>query len=116
MVIEAITKAVVAGADYREMALCDNFYTPRVSPEVAWDLTRMVEAIADLSVEIGVPFISGKDSSSGTFSSGGRTIEVPRTLAVAALGRIPDVNRIVTKEWKRAGNKLVFVGRAEPEA
>ena len=116
MVIEAITKAVVAGADYREMALCDNFYTPRVSPQVAWDLTRMVEAIADLSVEIGVPFISGKDSSSGTFSSGGRTIEVPRTLAVAALGRIPDVNRIVTKEWKRAGNKLVFVGRAEPEA
>jgi len=64
MMIEAITKAVVAGADYRDMVLCDNFYTPRVRPEVAWDLRRMVETISEFSVEIGVPFISGKDSSS----------------------------------------------------
>lgn len=116
MVIEAVTKAVVAGADYREMVLCDNFYTPRVSPEVAWDLTRMVEAIADLSVEIGVPFISGKDSSSGTFSAGGGTIEVPPTLAVAAMGRVPDVTRLVTKEFQRAGNRLVLVGKADATA
>ncbi len=116
MVVEAITKAVVAGADYREMALCDNFYTPRISPEVAWDLREMVETIAQLSVEIGVPFISGKDSSSGTFESAGRKIEVPRTLAVAALARIPDVKKVVTKEFKRAGNKLLLVGRMDPEA
>ena len=44
-VIEAVTKCVVAGCDYREMVLCDNFYTPRISPQVAWDLTKMVEAI-----------------------------------------------------------------------
>lgn len=116
MMIEAITKAVVAGADYREMALCDNFYTPRVRPEVAWDLKEMVETIADFSVEIAVPFISGKDSSSGTLESGGRKIEVPRTLAVLALGRVPDVKKIVTKNFKRAGNKIVLVGHADPEA
>lgn len=110
MVIEAITKAVVAGADFREMALCDNFYTPKVRPGVAWDLKRMVETIADFSVAIGVPFISGKDSSSGTLESGDRKIEVPMTLAVATLGRIPDVKKIVTKEFKRAGNKLLLVG------
>lgn len=114
MVFEAITKAVVAGADYREMALCDNFYTPRVRPEVAWDLKRMVETIADLSVELGVPFISGKDSSSGTMESAGRKIEVPMTLVVATLGRVPDVTRIVTKEFKRPGNKLVLVGQFDP--
>ncbi|MGH7867662.1 MAG: AIR synthase-related protein, partial [Candidatus Dormibacteraceae bacterium] len=39
MVIEAVTKAVVAGADYREMVLCDNFYTPRARPEVACNLS-----------------------------------------------------------------------------
>ncbi|HEV2234471.1 MAG TPA: AIR synthase-related protein [Terriglobia bacterium] len=114
MVIEAITKAVVAGADYREMALCDNFYTPKVRPDVAWDLKQMVEAIADFSVAIGVPFISGKDSSSGTFEAGGRKIDVPMTLAVATIGRVPDVRKIVTKEFKRAGNKLVLVGEMEP--
>ena len=113
MVIEAITKAVVAGADYREMALCDNFYTPRVRPEVAWDLKQMVDAIADFSIAIGVPFISGKDSSSGTLESGSRKIDVPNTLAVATLGRIPDVRKIVTKDFKRAGNKLVVLGDAD---
>jgi phosphoribosylformylglycinamidine (FGAM) synthase-like enzyme len=110
MIIEAITKAVAAGADYREMVLCDNFYTPRVQPGVAWDLKAMVAEISDFSEKIGVPFISGKDSSSGTFESQGRRIDVPPTLAVAVLGRVPDVKRIVTKEFKRPGNKLVMVG------
>lgn len=110
MVIEAVAKAVAAGADYREMALCDNFYTPRIRPETAWDLTRMVEAIAELSVELGIPFISGKDSSSGTFESAGQSIDVPPTLAVAAFGRLPDVRRVVTKDFKRAGNKLLLMG------
>jgi phosphoribosylformylglycinamidine synthase subunit PurSL len=116
MIIEAITKAVVAGADYREMVLCDNFYTPRVRPDVAWDLQAMVAEIADFSEKIGVPFISGKDSSSGTFETRGRIIDVPPTLAVAALGRIPDVKKIVSKEFKRPGNKLVLLGRTDPGA
>ncbi len=116
MVIEAITKAVVAGANYREMVLCDNFYTARVRPEVAWDLEQMVEAIADFSVRTDVPFISGKDSSSGTFEAGGRTIEVPPTLGVAALARIPDVRKIVTKDFERAGNQVVLVGHIDPDA
>lgn len=110
MVIEAVTKAAAAGANFREMALCDNFYTPRIRPETAWDLARMVEAIAELSEELGIPFISGKDSSSGTFESGGRSIDAPPTLAVAAFGRLPDTRRAATKEFKRAGNKLVLVG------
>ncbi|HEV2214376.1 MAG TPA: AIR synthase-related protein, partial [Terracidiphilus sp.] len=110
MVIEAVTKAVVAGCSYKEAVLCDNFYTPRISPQTAWELSQMVDAIADLSVELGIPFISGKDSSSGTFESKGRKIDVPMTLAVMLMGRVPDVKRMVTKEFKRAGNKLVLIG------
>ena len=115
MLIEAVTKAVVAGTPYQEAVLCDNFYTPRVTPETAWDLSQMVEAIAGLSVELGIPFISGKDSSSGTFESAGRKIDVPMTLAVAAMGRVPDVKKIVTKDFKRAGNKIVILGPAGAE-
>src|SRR5215471_13138888 len=73
----------------------------------------MVEAIGRSSVEIGVPFFSGKDSSSGTFETLGRRIDVPPTLAVAAMGRVPDVSRIVTKEFKRAGNRLLLLGRSD---
>jgi phosphoribosylformylglycinamidine synthase len=116
MMIEAITKAVAAGADYREMVLCDNFYTPRVRPETAWDLRSMVETIADMSVALGVPFISGKDSSSGTFETAGRRIDVPPTLVVAAMGRLPDARKVVSKDFKRPGNRLVLVGRSDCEA
>ena len=122
MVIEAISKAVVAGVEYGEIVVCDNFYTPRVRPDVAWDLNQMVETIADLSLAFGVPFISGKDSSSGTFETtshdgqGSRRIDVPPTLVVAAMGRVPDVKKIVTKDFKRAGNKLCLIGRTAPEA
>jgi phosphoribosylformylglycinamidine synthase len=115
MMFEAITKAVVAGGDYRQMVLCDNFYTARVRPEVAFELNAMVETIAQLSLELGVPFISGKDSSSGTLEAGGRRIDVPPTLAVATMGRVADVGKIVTKEFKRAGNRLVLVGHSNPE-
>ncbi len=110
MLIESVTKAVAAGASYKEAVLCDNFYTPRVTPQTAWELSQMVDAIADLSVETGIPFISGKDSSSGTFESAARKIDVPMTLAVSAMGRVPDVKKIITKEFKRVGNKLVLVG------
>jgi phosphoribosylformylglycinamidine synthase len=114
--IEAITKAVAAGADYRQMVLCDNFYTPRVRPETAWDLRAMVETIAELSVALGVPFISGKDSSSGTFETGGRRIDVPATLVVTAMGRLPDVSKVVTKNFKQPGNRIVLVGRFDAAA
>ncbi len=116
MMIEAITKAVVAGADYHQMVLCDNFYTPRVRPETAWELREMVETISDLSIELGTPFISGKDSSSGTFEAGGRKIEVPPTLVVAAVGRVANVRQVVTKEFKHPGDRLVLVGRIEADA
>ena len=115
MMFEAITKAVVAGANYREMVLCDNFYTPRVRPETAFELVEMVETIASLSVELGVPFISGKDSSSGTFEAGGKRIDVPPTLAVATMGRVNDVKAIVTKDFKRAGNRLLLLGRYDAD-
>jgi phosphoribosylformylglycinamidine synthase len=114
--VEAITKAVVAGADYHQMVLCDNFYTPRVRPETAYELVEMVDAIARLSVELGVPFISGKDSSSGTFEAGGRRIEVPPTLAVATMGRVSDVKAVVTKDFKRPGNRLLLIGRDDADA
>lgn len=116
-IIEAVSKAVAVGADPRAIALCDNFYTPRSTPVVAWHLRKMVEAAADLSIMLGMPFISGKDSSSGTFvSTDGESIDVPYTFAVSTLCRVPDVSKLVTKPFKIAGNKIVLVGDIDPEA
>ena len=115
-VVEAITKAVAVGVSIDDISLCDNFYTPKIRPEMAYDLKSMVEAIAELSEIFGTPFISGKDSSSGTFRSDtGEVIDVPQTLVVATMGRMPDVRKAVRKPFRKPGNKLVLLGRFDPD-
>jgi len=115
-VIEAVAKAVAVGVGLDDIALCDNFYTPKIRPEVAWDLKAMVETIAELSEIFGAPFISGKDSSSGTFKSDtGELIDVPYTLVVSTMGRMSDVRKAVMKEFKQAGNRLILLGTLDPD-
>ena len=71
----------------------------------------MVNAICSLSIELGMPFVSGKDSSSGTFvGEDGVRIDAPPTLAVLAMGRMPDAERLVSKFFKKPGNRLYLVG------
>jgi phosphoribosylformylglycinamidine synthase len=116
MMLEAVAKAVAVGADPAHLALCDNFYTPKSDPEVNWALSEMVNTIADLSVRLGMPFISGKDSSSGTFrSADGQIVNVPLTLVIATLARVPDVTRVVRKELRAAGDRLVLLGELHPD-
>ncbi|MFC1569063.1 AIR synthase-related protein [bacterium] len=111
MMIEAITKLVGAGVSYGDIVLCDNFYTPRVTSDVAFQLTQMLKTCCDLSIQFGTPFISGKDSSSGTFiNRENQRIDVPPTLCVMAMGRMPDVRRLITKPFKNEGNRLYLLG------
>ena len=111
MVLESISKLIASGVALDDIVLCDNFYTPRIGSERAYDLTEMVRTCAELSRKLGTPFISGKDSSSGSFvGERGFRMDVPDTLCVMALGRIPDVRSTVTKFWKTAGNRLLLVG------
>jgi len=113
---EAITKLAASGVDASDVVLCDNFYTPRITPATAWDLTRMVDACCRLSRTFGTPFISGKDSSSGAFvGETGERIEVPPTLCVFGLGRMPDVRKRVPKPFQRAGSALLLIGPLSSE-
>jgi phosphoribosylformylglycinamidine synthase II len=111
MIFEAITKLAGAGVSYREIVLCDNFYTPRVTGKVAYDLTEMVRTCCELSRILGTPFISGKDSSSGTFIGRQKErIDMPLTLSVMALGRIRDVRLLSSKPFKTPGNRIYLLG------
>ena len=111
MMVESISKLVGAGVDHREIVLCDNFYTPRVTPGVAYALKQMVETCSTLSKQFGTPFISGKDSSSGTFiNQENQRIDAPFTLCVMAMGRLTDVRHLVTKPFKGEGNPLYILG------
>lgn len=113
---EAIRNCVAVGADPERIAILDNFcwgYTDR--PETLGTLVRAALACHDIATDYGTPFISGKDSLNNEFSyndsDGNRkTISIPSTLLISALGQIPDVRNCVTMDLKQEGNFLYQVG------
>ncbi len=112
MYAQAITKLVAAGFSPAEMVSCVNVYTPSVldSPENAWALVRLVrDGYVYASEKLGVPVITGKDSSSGTFiTKEGERIDAPLTICVSTLGRHPDAGKLVRKSFRKVGDKIVL--------
>lgn len=116
MVVEAVAKAMALGVNLDELVLCDNFYTPKLTPEIGWCLKTLVHSAIEFAAELGLPFVSGKDSSSGTFvARNGKKTDVPYTFVCSLLARVPDVHELITKPFKRAGNRLVLVGDCYPD-
>ncbi|MFZ2984764.1 MAG: AIR synthase-related protein, partial [Candidatus Moraniibacteriota bacterium] len=108
--MDVLVTQVVAGVQVQDIALSDNFYTDGADPVSLWYLREQVKALTGLSLITGTPFITGKDSSSGRGTFGGVTVKVPPSVAITALGKVPDVHRLVPHQWQGAGNKLVVLG------
>ncbi|VTR99122.1 phosphoribosylformylglycinamidine synthase ii : Phosphoribosylformylglycinamidine synthase subunit PurL OS=Pirellula staleyi (strain ATCC 27377 / DSM 6068 / ICPB 4128) GN=purL PE=3 SV=1: AIRS: AIRS_C: AIRS: AIRS_C [Tuwongella immobilis] len=113
---EAVRNVVAVGADPAKIAILDNFCWANVrDPEVLGALVRTAEACRDVAVAYGTPFISGKDSLNNEFRSPERTIAIPSTLLVSALGQIADVRTCVTMDLKAAGHLIYQVGVTKPD-
>jgi phosphoribosylformylglycinamidine synthase len=118
---EAVRNCVAVGADPRRIAILDNFcWGDCERPETLGSLVRAAIACHDVSVVLGTPFISGKDSLNNEFSymdSDGvrRTISIPPSLLISALGQIDDVAQCVTMDFKQPGNLVYVVGQTRDE-
>jgi phosphoribosylformylglycinamidine synthase len=113
---EAVRNVVAVGADPARIALLDNFCWGNTDrPEVLGSLVRAAEACRDVALTYLMPFISGKDSLKNEYHSHGRSITIPPTLLISAIGRVPDVRRCVTMDLKEPGNRLYIVGRTRDE-
>ncbi|QJX00972.1 phosphoribosylformylglycinamidine synthase subunit PurL [Frigoriglobus tundricola] len=114
---EAVRNVVAVGADPKRVAILDNFCWGNIhDPQVLGALVRTAEACRDVAVAFGTPFISGKDSLNNTYATqGGERLNIPHTLLVTALGRVPDVRRCVTMDLKEPGNALYLVGTTKDE-
>jgi len=117
---EALRNCVAVGADPSRIAILDNFcwgYTDR--PETLGALVRAALACYDMAMVLETPFISGKDSLNNEFSylvdGQKRTIAIPSTLLISALGQVEDVARCVTMDLKQPGNLLYQVGVTRDE-
>jgi phosphoribosylformylglycinamidine synthase len=118
---EAVRNCVAVGADPRRIAILDNFcWGDCERPEALGALVRAAIACHDVSIVLGTPFISGKDSLNNEFSytdTDGmrRTIAIPPSLLISALGQIDDVSRCVTMDLKQPGSLLYLVGETRDE-
>jgi len=59
------------------------------------------------------PFISGKDSLHNEFEFEGKTISIPHTLLISAVGVMEDVSRAVSVDFKGAGDLIYIVGTTQ---
>ena len=105
-VVESVAKIVASGGDYRKIRFTFQEYFRRMTE----DPKRWSQPFAallgayDAQIGFGLPSIGGKDSMSGTFQD----IDVPPTLVSFAVDMATE-DEIITPEFKKAGNKIVWM-------
>jgi phosphoribosylformylglycinamidine synthase len=118
---EAVRNCVAVGADPKRIAILDNFcWGDCERPEMLGSLVRAAIACHDVAVALGTPFISGKDSLNNEFSYTDaegirRTIAIPPSLLISAIGQVDDVADCVTMDLKQPGNQVFLVGETRDE-
>ena len=119
---EALRNCVAVGADPSRIAILDNFCWGNTErPETLGSLVRAALGCKDTAIAFGTPFISGKDSLNNEFSyvdpttGEKRTVAIPSSLLISAIGQVADVRQCVTMDLKQAGNRLYLVGVTRDE-
>jgi phosphoribosylformylglycinamidine synthase len=107
---------VLAGVQRRDICVCDNFYTPHLSPLAGEWLVALVDELADLVRHFGTPVISGKDSSAGSTRVPGGVLSVPHGVFLTAVGKVPAATALLPESWQQEGNLLVRIGPSTPAA
>lgn len=96
----------------------DSEYHPDTNPDGKMKLAKLVqmcEALYDMATYYEIPLTSGKDSMKNDYKGDGVKISVPPTILYSMTAKIPDINRIVTSEFKQAGDYIYQVGRTYNE-
>ncbi|HEY8544033.1 MAG TPA: AIR synthase-related protein, partial [Acidimicrobiales bacterium] len=111
---ELLGTMTLAGVAVRDIALCDNFYTPHLAVHAGEWLVAMVDELAALVRRFGTPVISGKDSSAGSVATDEGLVHVPPAVFLTALGKVPDAGRLLSEAWSAPGDVLVRIGPSCP--
>jgi phosphoribosylformylglycinamidine synthase II len=117
----AVRNAVAAGCPIDHLAILDNFcWCSSEEPERLGQLKRACEAIYDLAVLYGTPFISGKDSMFNDFkgydgNDNPVKISIPPTLLVSGIGVVENVDQAVSLDPKAAGDLVYVLGKTRDE-
>lgn len=105
-VIEAVTKVVALGGDYKKVRLSLQEYFERLGKDkISWGkpFSALLGAYY-MQKTLNIPAIGGKDSMSGTF----KDMKVPPTIVTFAVTS-DKVDNIVSQEFKASDSKVVLV-------
>jgi phosphoribosylformylglycinamidine synthase len=111
-IAEAAANYVSVGGNIDEAAAVGNYIWPFPDEEAMGSLDRSVDAAVDMMHALKLPVISGKDSLSSTYrGKDGQVIKIPPVYTMSIFGRIPDVEKTMTTDLKKADSTLVLVGK-----
>lgn len=114
---EGISNYVAVGGDYSNASLINNYIWPVPNEEWLGKLDECVSAVCDFMNILKIPVISGKDSLSATYRGpNGYVLNSPATLVMSVFGKIPDVKKTVSADFKRTDSVIVLVGKQDLEA
>ena len=104
-VVEAVSKAVAAGADFSRMRFSYQEYFERMHTRESWGkpLAALLGTLR-MQTELGLASIGGKDSMSGTFAH----ISVPPTLIAFGVAPV-SAHDVISPEFKKEGDFLYIV-------
>ncbi|MCK5215571.1 MAG: phosphoribosylformylglycinamidine synthase subunit PurL [Candidatus Omnitrophica bacterium] len=113
---EAIRQIVAVGGDLKQIALLDNFCwgNPDKADRLG-GLVRCAQGCYKAATSYGTPFISGKDSLYNEYAEGKKSIAIPGTILISAMGIVNDVNKCVTMDLKKGGNLIYVIGQTHHE-
>lgn len=114
---EALRNIIAVGGRYDRTALLDNFCWGRTQePQAVGSFARTVRACGEVSKQLGIPFISGKDSLNNEFTlANGVSQVILPTLLISAISVVPDIRQCVTMDLKSSGNLLYIIGKTKAE-
>jgi phosphoribosylformylglycinamidine synthase II len=113
---EALRQIIAVGGDLKKVALLDNFCWGNTNrPEILGALVRAAQACHDMSIAYETPFISGKDSLHNEFEFNGKTVSIPHTLLISAMGIMNNTDAAISMDFKTSGNSIYVVGATRQE-
>ncbi|MBA7713319.1 Phosphoribosylformylglycinamidine synthase subunit PurL [subsurface metagenome] len=113
---EALRQIIAVGGNLKKVALLDNFSWGNTNrPDMLGALVRAAQACYDMAIVFETPFISGKDSLNNEFQYEGKTISIPHTLLISAIGVMGDTGRAVSMDFKQVGDLVYIVGITQNE-
>jgi len=113
---EAVRQIIAVGGDIEKIAILDNFcWGNPDKPDRLGGLVRAAQGCYKTAVGYQVPFISGKDSLYNEYTENNKSIAIPGTLLISAVGIVANVQKTVTMDFKKAGNLIYCVGETFDE-